>query len=698
MTVFYRSTLAILISLSLVACGSDDTPKVTDPEPEIPEVEPLPPQQIDQIIGDSTVMGLKESVVINDLEGTATRVELEAFKGITYATSARFEHSVVTELTDVVDATVFGDACPQLDLTVQDQSEDCLNLNIWRPEDTVESADLPVYVFIHGGDFEFGSGSDPLVQGDNVVAQGALDDKPFIAVTLNYRLGILGSYWLDGSKNDKGGNFALGDQKRALEWVNNNIELFGGNPDKVTLVGQGAGAMSVGILQQTENSESFAGDYFQRAIMQSNPYGFDYKSYDQAKTFQGKLQNYGDDLFGEESSVVLDELTLEQIMQVQERALNPLAKIGAWSGLDCVDVDNLVGSGLCLTSKLSAETTPLANLKPFSPYVDFRARGGIFTPEISGYHLKAQPALTELNVPTVLGFNSNDSRTTAFLPSLTSLIPTIINLIQQLNDAPEDPDLAAVDIQAWLESQDNLALLEQELMAITNSDVEAQVELGDILPSTAYDAITRFFFGLGNGAIIDELFKLTDFYPNDESELTGATGNMAQFNLLVNDMLFSGPARVMAKQTSDNGVVPVTFYNFDYKPSFNVWTTSNAATSIDLAALIKSISCIGNICNGAELPFVFNKPYTVTGNKVTPSGSDVMLMDKLSRLWFSDELFDDYQFNTSDDNVLVIDTDTNIQLEANWDQRKQAGIDPELREGRLTGLEELGLIFAYFND
>ncbi|MFS1439794.1 carboxylesterase family protein [Shewanella sp. 10N.286.48.A6] len=691
MTVFYRSTLAVLISLTLVACGSDDSPSVTDPEPEVPVVEPLPPQQIDLIIGDSTVMGLRESVVINDVEGTATRVELEAFKGITYATSARFEHSVVTELTDVVDATVFGDACPQLDLTVQEQSEDCLNLNIWRPEDTVESAELPVYVFIHGGDFEFGSGSDPLVQGDNVVAQGALDDKPFIAVTLNYRLGILGSYWLDGSKNDKGGNFALGDQKRALEWVNNNIDLFGGNPDNVTLVGQGAGAMSVGVLQQTENSENVGGDYFQRTIMQSNPYGFDYKSYAQAETFQGKLQDYADELPSTTESQSMDELSLAQIMEVQAKALSPLAKIGAWSGLD--DIPSFT---LCLTGITCSGITPLANLKPFSPYIEFREKT-LFKPEISGYHLTAQPVLSELNVPTVLGFNTNDSRTTAFLPSLTSLIPTIINLIQVQNDAPEDPELAAAEIEAWLASQDNLALLEQELMAITASDIEAQVELGDILPSTAYDAITRFFFGLGNGAIIDELFKLTDFYPNDESELSGATGNMAQFNLLVNDMLFSGPARVMAKQTSDNGVVPVTFYNFDYKPSFNVWTTSNEATSIDLAALIKSISCIGNICSGAELPFIFNKPYTVTGNKVTPSDSDMMLMDKLSRLWFSDELFDNYQFNTSDDNVLVIDGDTNIQIEADWDKRKQAGIDPELREGRLTGLEDLGLILGYFN-
>lgn len=695
MTTFYRSTIAVLISLSLAACGSSDDKKAPV-APEIPVVEPLPPEQITVQIGDSTVKALKESVVINNLEGERTRVELEAFKGIPYATAARFEHSALADITELTDTTAFGDACPQLALTKQSQSEDCLNLNIWRPENTVASADLPVYVFIHGGDFEFGSGADPVVQADNVVAQGANDGQPFIAVSFNYRLGILGSYWLDGSKNPQGGNFGLGDQKRALEWVHNNISAFGGDPAKVTLIGQGAGAMSVGILQQTETDEVISGEYFQRAIMQSNPYGFDYKSYNQAKTYQSKLQAYGDELFGNSAGVSLNELTLEQIMQVQEKALNPLTKIGAWSGLDCIDLDNLVGSGLCFTSKLSAEITPLSNIRPFAPYMDYRPRGGIFEPEVSGYHLKAQPALTELNVPTVLGFNTNDSRTVAFLPSLTSLIPTIIELIKEQNNAPEDPDAAAADIEAWLASQDNLELVKQELMALTADDVEAQIELGDILPSSAYDAITRFFFGLGNSQLIDDVFALTDFFPNSENELTGATDNMAQFNLLTNDMLYSGPARVKAKQTSDMATQSVTLYNFDYQPSFNVWSTSNDATSIDLMAMIKSISCLGKICDGAELPFVFNKPYTVTGNKINPSDADIALMDKLSRLWFSDALFDNYQFNTADDNVLVVNGET-IQLETDWDKRKQAGVDPELRGGRLSGLENLGLILGYFD-
>ena len=79
----------------------------------------------------------------------------------------------------------------------------------------------------------------PLNHGDTIVAQSVSDannesgdrNEPFIAVTVNYRLGLLGSLWVDGRQpeNQAGGNFGIGDQKRALEWINNNIQYFGGN-------------------------------------------------------------------------------------------------------------------------------------------------------------------------------------------------------------------------------------------------------------------------------------------------------------------------------------------------------------------------------------------------------------------------------------------------------------------------------------
>ncbi|GIU16714.1 hypothetical protein TUM4644_01120 [Shewanella colwelliana] len=695
MTMFYRSALAVLVSLSLAACGgSDDNSEVTnpDPAPEIPApVEPLPTEQVALQIGDNTLQALRESVVVNDIDGAPARVELEVFKGLPYANAARFVHSELATLATVSDATSFGNACPQNRTTIQAQSEDCLNLNIWRPENTTASESLPVYVFIHGGDFEVGSGSDPLVQGDNVVAQGAIDGKPFIAVTINYRLGILGSYWQDGSKTPEGGNFGLGDQKRALQWVNENIDLFGGNPNNVTLIGQGAGAMSVGILQQSQTQDNITGSFFQRAIMQSNPYGFDYKSYGQAQTFNGKLAQYNTELYQTES---LAELSLTELLAVQSKATGLVSTVGTWSGIDCIDTDNLVGSGLCFANKLDSEITPQHHLKPFAPYIEYRAKA-FLKPEISGYHLTTHPAQTEYTVPTVVGFNSDDGATTSFLPSLTSLIPTIIELIKEMNEAPEGIEPSAQAIQTWLASQDNLAQLGQRLMQLTPAQVAAQVDLGDMLPGSAYEAIVKFFFGLGNSELANKLLALTDYAPNDESQLSGAAANMAQFNQLANEMLFSGPARIKAKQTSDNGLVASTLYQFDYQASFNSWTIYNEEENIYLGDLIKSISCIGKVCSGAELPFIFNKPYNLAGSRVKPSNKDSELMSKMSRVWFSDELFADNQYDTATDNVVVIDS--NIETVTSWDKTKHSGVDPKLRNGRLTGLENLGLLLGYFN-
>ncbi len=699
MTTLSRLAFAAFISLSLAACSDDDKPENTDPLPELPEpVEPLPTEQINLQIGDSNIKALKESVVVNDLDGQATRIELESFKGIPYATAHRFSHSEVNAIASINDATTFGNSCPQNRKTTQTQAEDCLNLNIWRPEHTDATASLPVYVFIHGGDFETGSGAEPLIQADNVVAQGALDDKPFIAVTFNYRLGLLGSYWVDGSKQPEGGNFGLGDQKRALEWVNKNIDLFGGDPKNVTVMGQGAGAMSAGILQQNQSKESITGDYFQRAIMQSNPYGFDYKPYEQAQAFNDKLQQYAVDLFGESAPILsLNDLDIEQIMQLQAKTLAPVQKIGAWSGLDCIDTNDLVGSGLCLAAKLDSKSTPLSHLTPFSPYIEYRAKG-FLKPEISGYHLIEQPAKTDFTVPTVIGFNRDNAATTAFLPSLTSLIPTLIQSIQQMNDTPNDIGLSATEIQAWLASQQNLDLLAQQLDQLTPDEITAQLELGDILPDTAYQAISKFFFGLGNGELINNLLALTDFAPNAESELSGATTNMTQFNQLVNDMTYSGPAHVKAKQSSDKGLIPVTLYQFSYKASFNSWTVYNEGEEIYLNDLLKSIACIGKICDGAELPFMFNQPYNMAGSLIKPSSEDTELMDKMSRLWFNDELFSNNQYDTATDNVLVIDSESNIRAVTQWDKTMQPGIDAKLRDGRLTGLDNQGLIFGYFDN
>lgn len=141
-------------------------------------------------------------------------------------------------------------------------SEDCLNLNIWTKDGPV-NAKRPVIVFIHGGGFSSGSGAVPIYDGENMA------QKDVVFVTINYRVGILGFLAhpeLTGeSPNNASGNYGLLDQIAALEWVQNNISSFGGDPNNVTIAGQSAGSFSVNYLA----ASPLASGLFHRAIAES---------------------------------------------------------------------------------------------------------------------------------------------------------------------------------------------------------------------------------------------------------------------------------------------------------------------------------------------------------------------------------------------------------------------------------------------
>ncbi len=138
--------------------------------------------------------------------------------------------------------------------------EDCLYLNVWTPDPTPAEA-LPVMVWIHGGGFEMGSGSSPLYDGTSFAQDGV------VLVTVNYRLGAFG--FLELGQVDPGragsGNVGLLDQVAALEFVRDNVASFGGDPDRITIFGESAGAMSVSLLMSMPRAEGL----FHRVIAQS---------------------------------------------------------------------------------------------------------------------------------------------------------------------------------------------------------------------------------------------------------------------------------------------------------------------------------------------------------------------------------------------------------------------------------------------
>ena len=168
---------------------------------------------------------------------------------------------------DVRDAREYGWICPQA-LTgslegalgeVRPTNEDCLTLNVHRPADADD--DLPVMVWLHGGSFVYGSGSQQAYNSPELARRGV------VLVTLNYRLGRLG-FFAHPAVQEEGhrlANFGLLDQVAALEWVQDNIAEFGGDPDNVTVFGESAGAISVNALMASPAADGL----FARAISQS---------------------------------------------------------------------------------------------------------------------------------------------------------------------------------------------------------------------------------------------------------------------------------------------------------------------------------------------------------------------------------------------------------------------------------------------
>src|SRR6476619_1879410 len=287
------------------------------------------------------------------------------------------------------DATSFGPTVPKGDYPPQYaslfpevviQGEDCLNLNVWTPD--ADAGGLPVLVWIHGGSCMNGSGSVGAYDGAAFARDGV------VCVTINYRLAAEGFLFLD----DGIANLGLLDQLAALRWVQENIAAFGGDPGRVTVAGESAGAMSVTTLL----SMPLADGLFGQAIAQSGA-GAHTLTKDEGRTVAGYL--------AEALGVPPDRDSIKE-----------------------VPLDKLVQAASDLV--VEVQTTPdparwgqlTLSLLPFAPTVD-------------GSVLPAAP-LTSLragqggNVPLLIGSNRDEAR--LFLVAANTI------------DLIDEPTLAAV--------------------------------------------------------------------------------------------------------------------------------------------------------------------------------------------------------------------------------------------------------------
>lgn len=244
---------------------------------------------------------------------------VSTFKGIPYAAppfgAKRFRPPQPVEpWSGVRDALAYGAKPPQVpypspwDVLIPELDvlgDDCLTLNVWSPD--LASGGHPVMVWIPGGMFESGTAAVPSYDGSRFARDG------IVCVTINYRVGADGFLYLGEANANRG----LLDQVAALEWVQENIAAFGGDPGNVTIFGESAGAMSVGTLLAMPRAEGL----FRRAIAQSGGA----HQVISAATARRVGQRLAERLGGEATREAIAAVPLARLLQVQAELKADLA-------------------------------------------------------------------------------------------------------------------------------------------------------------------------------------------------------------------------------------------------------------------------------------------------------------------------------------------------------------------------------------
>ncbi|MFC1589864.1 carboxylesterase family protein [Candidatus Omnitrophota bacterium] len=282
----------------------------------------------------------------------------------------------------VRECVTFGPICPQPPCPgqkvdeVKTAREDCLYLNIWAPPEESDEK-RPVMVWIHGGAFVIGAGSSADYDGTNFARQGV------VLVSFNYRLGPFGFLvhpsLSEESPRGVSGNYGLLDQIEALRWVQRNIASFGGDPGNVTIFGESAGSMSVGLHTLMAQS----GGLFDRAIMESG-------------------------------TPMADPHVLPLANGSMDQALKTGMRFA--KALGCPDDSDVLASLRKKTTEdILAATT-------FSLDFVFAEKGMMFAPVYDGWLLPEDPVATlsrreQHNVPVIVGTNKDEA--TPFIQGLT---------------------------------------------------------------------------------------------------------------------------------------------------------------------------------------------------------------------------------------------------------------------------------------
>lgn len=369
-------------------------------------------------------------------------------------------------------------------------SEDCLYLNIWSAPNSINS---PVMVWIHGGGNSVGEAAT--YNGSKFAARHRV-----VVVGINYRLGVLG--WFNHphvlSANDQfSGNFGTLDIIRALQWVQNNIRSFGGNPDNVTIFGESAGGVNVLSLIASESAQ----DLFHRAISQSGGFSATEPTVGYAFHDAGGHVNSSSELAARilvmaghaenasEARRLHDSWSAFQTAEVLQStsAAELFATLGA-GNLGMLNFPSLFGDNVVLPM---GETEDV-----FGDLVNFN------------------------NVPTILGTNRDEP--TLFMMQNPAYVDTILGFIPRIKDENDYRKVVYYGAQAWkVRGVDNIATAmrqagHEDVFAYRfDWDEEAGTFLFDLSTALGAAHAMEIPFVFGN---FDTLEGLAAFFPSDEAQ------------------------------------------------------------------------------------------------------------------------------------------------------------------------------------
>jgi len=334
-----------ILCLFLCACSSEDPAKA--------EMQAMAGvnQEITGSYDESLAAVCRNGTFVGEADG-----DVLSFKGIPYAVppvgDLRWKDPVPAEEGDgIYEAKYFGESPIQSEWfsevgSYYPQGEDCLTLNVWT-NSTGPSHGKTVMVFFHGGSYGWGGTSDPIYDGHNLVEKY----NDLVLVTVGYRTGIMGfidfSSVPGGEEYSTSGNLGLLDQVCALQWVQNNIEAFGGDPDNVTIFGESAGAGSVSLIPLMDGTKGL----FKRIIAESGSLSLSFSREECQNLTQMLLDRSGCSTMEE-----LKALSEEKLMELNEYlndnnnfperdgVVLPEHLYEAWENEDLADIDILFGT------------------------------------------------------------------------------------------------------------------------------------------------------------------------------------------------------------------------------------------------------------------------------------------------------------------------------------------------------------------